>query len=305
MSIIKCLIIGSGPSGYTAAIYAARANMKPVLYTGSEIGGQLMQTKDVENFPGYPKPVQGSVLMNDLREQSLEYGTDIVYDTIESVDFSKKPFKVTTSSGNNVLADSIIISTGASAKWLGIESEQKFLYNGVSACATCDGFFYKNKEVAIIGGGDTACEEALYLANICTKVHMIIRKSEMRASKIMQERVLQKENISLYFGTTPVEIFGNDLGVNGIRVKNTTEYNIAIDGVFVAIGHKPNSDIFKEYISLDEEGYIITEPNSTKTNIEGIFACGDVQDKIFKQAITAAGTGCMAALEAEKYISYR
>jgi thioredoxin reductase (NADPH) len=305
MSTVKCLIIGSGPSGYTAGIYASRANLNPVLYTGEEIGGQLMKTKDVENFPGYPKGVLGSELMDDLREQAIRYGTKIVYDTIEKVDFSINPFKVTTSNGEDVFAESVIISTGASAKWLGIPSEEAFMYNGVSACATCDGFFHKGKEVAIIGGGDTSCEEALYLANICTKVHMLVRKGNLRASKIMQERVLNKENITLYFNTETVEILGDDAGVNAIRVKHSVEFDIPVSGVFVAIGHKPNSDIFKDYLNLDEDGYIITEPNSTKTNIEGVFACGDVQDKIFRQAVTASGTGCMSALEAERYLSYK
>ncbi len=305
MNTIKCLIIGSGPSGYTAAIYASRANMKPVLYTGVEVGGQLMKTKDVENFPGYPTGVLGNELMNDLRDQAIRYGTQIIYDTIDKVDFSKKPFKIITSSGKEEFAESVIISTGASAKWLGIPSEGKFMYNGLSACATCDGFFYKNNEVAIIGGGDTSCEEALYLSNICSRVHMLIRKNEMKASKIMQERVLAKENIVVYFNTETVEILGDDKGVNGIRVKNSIEFDISVSGIFVAIGHEPNSNIFKDYINLDNEGYIITEPNSTKTNIEGIFACGDVQDKIFRQAITASGTGCMAALEAERYLSYK
>jgi thioredoxin reductase (NADPH) len=305
MEKIQTLIIGSGPAGYTAAIYAARANLKPIMYTGLEPGGQLMTTNDVENFPGYPDGIMGPQMMEDLKKQAERFGTDIRMGIATSVDFSSYPFKVVIDEEKELLAESVIISTGASAKWLGIPSEKRLSGGGVSACAVCDGFFYKGKDVAIVGAGDTACEEALYLSKLTTKVHMIVRKDEMRASKIMQERVKKTANIVIHWNSETDEILGNEV-VTGVRLKNnvtgaTTE--IPIEGFFVAIGHKPNSDIFKEYVDLDEQGYIVTTPGSTKTNIEGVFACGDVQDKTFRQAITAAGTGCMAALEAERFLA--
>jgi thioredoxin reductase (NADPH) len=275
------------------------------MYTGLEPGGQLMTTNDVENFPGYPDGIMGPQMMEDLKKQAERFGTDIRMGIATSVDFSSYPFKVVIDEEKELLAESVIISTGASAKWLGIPSEKRLSGGGVSACAVCDGFFYKGKDVAIVGAGDTACEEALYLSKLTTKVHMIVRKDEMRASKIMQERVKKTANIVIHWNSETDEILGNEV-VTGVRLKNnvtgaTTE--IPIEGFFVAIGHKPNSDIFKEYVDLDEQGYIVTTPGSTKTNIEGVFACGDVQDKTFRQAITAAGTGCMAALEAERFLA--
>ena len=305
METIKTLIIGSGPAGYTAAIYAARANLKPVMYQGMEPGGQLMTTNDVENFPGYPDGIMGPHMMEDLKKQAERFGTDIRMGLATAVDFSSYPFKVIIDEQLEIIAESIIISTGASAKWLGIPSEKRLNGGGVSACAVCDGFFYRGREVAIVGAGDTACEEALYLSKLATKVHMIVRKNQMRASKIMQERVMKTQNIEVYFNAETDEILG-DAVVTGVRIKNANTgetKEIAIEGFFVAIGHKPNSDIFKDYLDLDDQGYIITMPGSTKTNIEGVFACGDVQDKHFRQAITAAGTGCMAALEAERYLA--
>ncbi|SKC81913.1 thioredoxin-disulfide reductase [Ohtaekwangia koreensis] len=305
METIKTLIIGSGPAGYTAAIYAARANLKPVMYTGPEPGGQLMTTNDVENFPGYPDGIMGPHLMEDLKKQATRFGTDIRMGIATAVDFSIYPYIVTIDEEKRVIAESIIISTGASAKWLGIPSEKRLNGGGVSACAVCDGFFYRGREVAIVGGGDTACEEALYLSKLTTKVHMIVRKNQLRASKIMQERVKKTANIEIYYNADTEEILG-DAEVTGVRIKDTITgltQDIAVEGFFVAIGHKPNSDIFKGYIDMDEQGYIMTTPGSTKTNLEGIFACGDVQDKNFRQAITAAGTGCMAALEAERHLA--
>lgn len=305
MEKIQTLIIGSGPAGYTAAIYAARANLKPVMYTGMEPGGQLMTTNDVENFPGYPDGIMGPQMMEDLKKQAERFGTDIRIGIATSVDFSTYPLKVVIDETTEVLAETVIISTGASAKWLGIPSEKRLNGGGVSACAVCDGFFYKGKDVAIVGAGDTACEEALYLSKLTTKVHMIVRKDQMRASKIMQERVKKTANIIIHWNSETDEIIG-DTVVTGVRLKNNVtgeKTEIPIEGFFVAIGHKPNSDIFKDYIKLDEQGYIITTPGSTKTNIEGVFACGDVQDKTFRQAITAAGTGCMAALEAERFLA--
>ncbi|HCZ34524.1 MAG TPA: thioredoxin-disulfide reductase [Cytophagales bacterium] len=305
METIQTLIIGSGPAGYTAAIYAARANLKPVMYTGLEPGGQLMTTNDVENFPGYPDGIMGPQMMEDLKKQAERFGTDIRMGIATSVDFSTYPLKVVIDETKEVLAETVIISTGASAKWLGIPSEKRLNGGGVSACAVCDGFFYRGKDVAIVGAGDTACEEALYLSKLTTKVHMIVRKDQMRASKIMQERVKKTANIVIHWNSETDEILG-DTVVTGVRLKNNVtgeKTEIPIEGFFVAIGHKPNSDIFKDYIKLDEQGYIVTTPGSTKTNIEGVFACGDVQDKHFRQAITAAGTGCMAALEAERFLA--
>lgn len=304
MDTIKTLIIGSGPAGYTAAIYAARANLKPVMFQGLEPGGQLMTTNDVENFPGYADGIMGPTMMEDFKKQAERFGTDIRMGIATSVNFSTYPYKVTIDEQIEVLAESIIISTGASAKWLGLPSEKRLNGGGVSACAVCDGFFYRGREVAIVGAGDTACEEALYLSKLATRVHMIVRKNQMRASKIMQERVIKTPNIILYFNSETEEILG-DAVVTGVRIKNSATNEIkeiSIEGFFVAIGHTPNSSIFKEYLKIDEQGYILTTPGSTKTNIEGVFACGDVQDRIFRQAVTAAGTGCMAALEAERFL---
>ena len=302
---IHCLIIGSGPAGYTAAIYAARANMKPVLYQGIQPGGQLTITTEVENYPGYPDGIQGPEMMIHFEKQAARMGADIRYGLATKVDFSEQPYKVWIDEEKIVLADTVIISTGASAKWLGLESEQRLNGYGVSACAVCDGFFFKGKEVAIIGAGDTAAEEALYLSKLCSKVHMIVRRDQMRASKVMQDRVLKTENIQMYWNATTEEVLG-ETKVNGVRIKNslTNEVSdIAVSAFFVAIGHKPNSDIFKEWIDMDEAGYILTVPGTSKTNIEGVFASGDVQDKIYRQAVTAAGSGCMAALDAERYLS--
>ncbi len=302
---VSVLIIGSGPAGYTAAIYAARANLKPVLYQGIQPGGQLTITTEVENYPGYADGVQGPEMMVDFEKQAKRMGTDIRYGIATKVDFSSHPLKVEVDEEKWIEADSVIISTGASAKWLGLESEQRLNGYGVSACAVCDGFFFRGKEVAIVGAGDTAAEEALYLSKLCTNVHMFIRKDFMRASKIMQERVLKTPNIKVYWNTDTDEILG-DKTVTGVRIKNnkTKETKeIPVNGFFVAIGHQPNSDIFKPWLDMDEAGYIKTVPGTSKTNVEGVFASGDVQDKIYRQAVTAAGSGCMAALDAERYLS--
>ncbi|MEO5562746.1 MAG: thioredoxin-disulfide reductase [Chitinophagaceae bacterium] len=302
---VQVLIIGSGPAGYTAAIYASRANLKPVLYQGIQPGGQLTITTEVENYPGYADGVQGPEMMVDFEKQANRMGADIRFGLATKVDFSSKPFKVEVDEEKWIEADSVVIATGASAKWLGLESEQRLNGYGVSACAVCDGFFFRNKEVAIVGAGDTAAEEALYLSKLCTNVHMFIRKGEMKASKIMQDRVLNTPNIKMYWNTETDEIFG-DKTVTGVRIKNnkTNETkDIPINGFFVAIGHQPNSDIFKGWLDMDEAGYIKTVPGTSKTNIEGVFASGDVQDKIYRQAVTAAGSGCMAALDAERYLS--
>ncbi len=301
---VHCLIIGSGPAGYTAAIYAARANMKPVLYQGLQPGGQLTITTEVENYPGYADGVQGPEMMVDFEKQAKRMGTDIRYGIATKVDFSGLPLKVEVDEEKWIEADSVIISTGASAKWLGLESEQRLNGFGVSACAVCDGFFFRGKEVAIVGAGDTAAEEALYLSKLCTRVHMFIRKSEMKASKVMQDRVLKTSNIQVYWNTETEEVLG-DKTVTGVRVKNNKtgeSQEIKVNGFFVAIGHQPNSDIFKGFLDMDEAGYIKTIPGTSKTNIEGVFASGDVQDKIYRQAVTAAGSGCMAALDAERYL---
>lgn len=302
---VHCLIIGSGPAGYTAAIYAARANLKPVLYQGIQPGGQLTITTEVENYPGYPEGVQGPQMMVDFEKQAARMGADIRYGIATKVDFSAQPFKVWIDDEKLMEADSVIIATGASAKWLGLESEQRLNGYGVSACAVCDGFFFRGKEVAIVGAGDTAAEEALYLSKLCTKVHMLIRRDVMRASKVMQERVMKAPNIQIHWNTETLEILG-DQKVTGVKVKNNQTGEITelpIQGFFVAIGHKPNSEIFKDYLDMDEAGYIKTIPGTTKTNIEGVFAAGDVQDKHYRQAVTAAGSGCMAALDAERYLS--
>jgi len=301
---VRCLIIGSGPAGYTAAIYAARANLQPVLYEGLQPGGQLTTTTEVENFPGYPDGITGPEMMEDLKKQAQRFGTDVRFGMITSVDFSQRPFKAVADETHLLEADAVIIATGATARYLGLESEKKFMGSGVSACATCDGFFYKGQDVAVVGGGDTACEEALYLAGLCRKVYMIVRKNYLRASKVMQQRVLSTPNIEVLFGHVTKEIVG-DQTVNGVILAEDKgqEKRINIQGFFVAIGHTPNSEIFKPWIETDETGYIVTRPGSTKTNIEGVFACGDVQDKIFRQAVTAAGSGCMAAIEAERWLA--
>ncbi len=301
---IEVLIIGSGPAGYSAAIYAARAGLNPVVYEGLQPGGQLTITTEVENYPGYPNGVQGPEMMVQFRQQAERMGSDIRYGIVTQVDFSQRPFKATVDGETHLQAQSIIIATGASAKWLGLPSEQRLNGYGVSACAVCDGFFYRNQEVAIVGGGDTAAEEATYLSKICKKVTMIVRKSELRASKAMQDRVMKTENIEVLWNTETLEILGNET-VTGVRLlnnKTNTEHILSVSGFFVAIGHHPNTDIFKDYLELDPQGYIKTTPGSTKTNIEGVFACGDAQDKIYRQAITAAGTGCMAALDAERWL---
>ena len=300
-----CLIIGSGPAGYTAAIYAARANMKPVLYQGIQPGGQLTITTEVENYPGYPDGIQGPEMMEHFEKQAARMGTDIRYGLATNVDFSKRPFVVEIDEEKWIAADAVIISTGASAKWLGIESEQRLNGYGVSACEVCDVFFFKGREVAIVGAGDTAAEEALYLSNICSKVHMLVRKDVMRASKIMQERVLARSNIEVYWNSETDEILG-DTKVEGVRIYNNVtkeKKEIPVSAFFVAIGHQPNSGIFKGWLDMDEAGYLLTAPGTSKTNIEGVFASGDVQDKIYRQAVTAAGSGCIAALDAERYLS--
>lgn len=303
--IINCLIIGSGPAGYTAAVYAARANMKPVLYQGIQPGGQLTITTEVENYPGFPEGIQGPELMIHFEKQAARMGADLRYGLATKVDLSSQPYKVWIDEEKELQANSIIIATGASAKWLEIESEQRLNGYGVSACAVCDGFFFRGKEVAIVGAGDTAAEEALYLSKLCSTVHMLIRKDEMRASKIMQERVKKTENIKIYWNSETDEILG-DKSVDGVRIKNNKSgelIEIPVKGFFVAIGHEPNSGIFKDWLHMDEAGYIKTIPGTAKTNIEGVFASGDVQDKIYRQAVTAAGSGCMAALDAERYLS--
>lgn len=301
---VQCLIIGSGPAGYTAAIYASRANMKPLLYQGIQPGGQLTITTEVENYPGYPDGVQGPDMMTDFEKQAVRMGADVRFGLATKVDFSVQPFSVVIDEEKEILADSVIIATGASAKWLGLESEQRLNGHGVSACAVCDGFFFRGKDVAIVGAGDTAAEEALYLSKLCSTVHMIVRREQMRASKVMQDRVLKTPNIIMHWNSDTDEVIG-DKKVEAVRIKNnktleTTE--IPVSGFFVAIGHQPNSDIFKGWLDMDEAGYIKTIPGTTKTNIEGVFASGDVQDKIYRQAVTAAGSGCMAALDAERYL---
>ncbi|SFP62655.1 thioredoxin-disulfide reductase [Parafilimonas terrae] len=303
---VHCLIIGSGPAGYTAAIYAARANIKPVLYQGIQPGGQLTITTEVENYPGYADGIQGPEMMIDFEKQAKRMGADIRYGLATKVDFSGPVHKVWIDEEKLIEADSVIIATGASAKWLNIESEQRLNGYGVSACAVCDGFFFRNKEVAIVGAGDTACEEASYLSKLATNVHMIVRKDEngMRASKVMQDRVKNTPNIKIYWNSETIEVLG-ETRVEGVKIKNnknSEEQTIPISAFFVAIGHQPNSDIFKDWIDMDEAGYIKTVPGSTKTNIKGVFAAGDVQDKTYRQAVTAAGSGCMAALDAERYL---
>jgi len=306
---VHCLIIGSGPSGYTAAIYAARANMKPVLYQGIQPGGQLTITTEVENYPGYPEGIQGPDMMVHFEKQAVRMGADIRYGLATAVDFSGPVHKVQIDEDKWIESDAVIISTGASAKWLGLESEQRLNGNGVSACAVCDGFFFRGKEVAIVGAGDTACEEAVYLAKMCSRVHMIVRKDEkgMKASKIMQDKVKNTANIQVYWNSETVEVMGEHK-VDSVSIKNNKtgkEETIHVSAFFVAIGHQPNSDIFKNWLQTDDAGYIQTVPGSSKTNIEGVFAAGDVQDKTYRQAVTAAGSGCIAALDAERYLSFR
>jgi thioredoxin reductase (NADPH) len=306
MEHVKCLIIGSGPAGYTAAIYAARADLKPVLYTGIQEGGQLTTTTEVENYPGYPNGTQGPEMMEDFKKQALRFGTDIRFGHVSEVDFKESPHIITIDEKTKIKADTIIIATGASAKWLGLESEQKFNGFGVSACAVCDGFFFKGQEVAIVGAGDTAAEEATYLAKLCKKVTMLVRKDSLKASKAMQHRVINTPNIEILFEHETLEILGDSRGVNGVKILDKVrkeEKIIDITGFFVAIGHKPNTDIFASWLKMDDVGYIETFPGSTRTEIEGVFACGDAQDHEYRQAITAAGTGCMAAMDAERYLA--
>ncbi len=301
---VNCLIIGSGPAGYTAAIYASRANLKPILYQGIQPGGQLTITTEVENYPGYPDGIQGPEMMVHFENQAKRMGTDIRYGLASAVDFSSHPLKVQIDEEKWIEANAVIISTGASAKWLGLPSEQRLNGYGVSACAVCDGFFFKGKEVAIVGAGDTAAEEALYLSKLCTIVHMIVRKDQMRASKVMQDRVLNTSNIKIYWNSETDEILG-DKKVEAVRIKNNVsgeKQEIPVSAFFVAIGHEPNSGIFKGFLNMDETGYILTTPGTSKTNVSGVFASGDVQDNIYRQAVTAAGSGCMAALDAERFL---
>jgi len=305
---VKCLIIGSGPAGYTAAIYAARANLMPVLYTGMQMGGQLTTTTEVENFPGYPDGITGAEMMEQFKKQAERFGTDVRFGVATDADFSGKPFIVTFDDNTRISADAVIIATGATARYLGIEAETKYAGMGVSACATCDGFFYRQKDVAVVGGGDTAAEEATYLAGLCNKVYMIVRRNVLRASKAMQDRVLKTPNIQVLWEHQAIDLFG-DNGVEGavlVKKKGTPEEEIVkikIDGFFLAIGHTPNSDVFKKYIATDPAGYIKTIPGTSKTNVEGVFAAGDVQDPHYRQAVTAAGSGCMAAIDAERYLA--
>lgn len=305
---LKVLIIGSGPAGYTAAIYAARAGLKPVLFTGGEPGGQLTTTNDVENFPGYPDGVNGPQMMIDLQKQAERFGTEIHYKLVTAVDFATYPFKLTVDGKEEVTAESVIVATGASAKYLGLPSEKTYANKGVSACAVCDGYFYRGKEVAVVGAGDSAAEESTYLSKLCPKVHLIVRREEMRASKIMQQRVLNTPNIEIHWNTETEEVLGDESGVTGVRVvdnKTGEKKELAVEGFFLAIGHKPNTDIFKGQLDMDESGYIKVKPGTTFTNIEGVFAVGDAADKVYRQAVTAAGTGCMGALDAEKFLAAR
>ncbi len=302
---IDILILGSGPAGYTAAIYAARAGLKPVLYQGGQPGGQLTITTDVENFPGYPDGIQGPQMMMDLQAQAERFGTETKYGLATSVDFSSYPFKITIDETDEVEAKSVVIATGASARWLGLPSEDRLNGKGVSACAVCDGFFFRGQEVAIVGGGDSACEEASYLSKICSRVHMIVRRDELRASNIMQKRVMKAENIEIHWNSLPDEVLGGD-EVDAVRIVNKIsgeKTEIPIKGFFVAIGHDPNTKIFSDYLDMDDNGYLKTIPGTTRTNVEGVYAAGDVEDHVYRQAITAAGTGCMAALDAEKFLA--
>lgn len=300
----NCVIIGSGPAGYTAAIYAARAGMKPLLYTGPEPGGQLMITTDVENYPGYPDGIMGPAMMDEFKKQAERFGTEVKYEMISKVDFSGPTHKIWTEGGEEITAHTVVISTGASAKWLGLESEERLMNKGVSACAVCDGFFFKGLDVALVGGGDTAAEEATYLAKLCPTVHMLVRRDEMRASKIMQERVMNTPNIKVHWNTETVEVLGEE-EVSGVKVRNRItgeESEIDVKGFFVAIGHKPNTDIFSEWLEMDDTGYLKVKAGTSHTKVPGVFASGDAADKVYRQAVTAAGTGCMAALDAERYL---
>lgn len=307
MEQVKTLIIGSGPAGYTAAIYAGRADLKPVLYSGIQPGGQLTTTTIVENFPGYPNGVDGNLMMMDLKEQASRFGADIRDGSISKVDFSKRPYHIVDERGNEILADTVIIATGASAKYLGLADEEKYRGQGVSACATCDGFFYRKRTVAVVGGGDTACEEAMYLAGLAKKVYMIVRKPYLRAAEIMQQRVKEKENIEILFETNTLGLFGEN-GVEGAHLvkrkgeSDEEEFDIAIDGFFLAIGHKPNTELFKDYIDLDEQGFVKVIPGTASTNVPGVFAAGDVADPVYRQGIVAAGSGAKAAIEADRYL---
>ena len=304
----KLIILGSGPAGYTAAIYAARANLEPTLITGLEVGGQLTTTNDVENYPGYPTGITGPKMMEDFLKQAERFGTNVIFGTVTKVELSKKDgesHKIIVDNKNEIITKTVIISTGASAKYLGLPSESKFMGSGVSACAVCDGFFFKNQDVVVVGGGDSAAEEATYLSNLCNKVYLLVRKKEMRASKIMQKRVFETKNIEVLFNHETVEILG-DNSVSGVKVKNNVSLDekiIEATGFFLAIGHNPNTEIFKNQLDMDETGYLITKPDSTLTNLPGVFASGDAQDSVYRQAITAAGTGCMAALDAERYLA--
>ncbi len=303
--IEKCVIIGSGPAGYTAAIYAARAGLNPIIFTGPEPGGQLMITTDVENYPGYPEGIMGPQMMEDFKKQAERFDTVIRYELIQKVDFSEQIHQLWTESGEEIKTHSVIIATGASAKWLGLPSEKRLTNKGVSACAVCDGFFFKGQEVAVVGGGDTAAEEATYLSKLCPKVHLLVRRDELRASKIMQERVAKTSNIQIHWNTEVHEVIGEDQ-VTGIRIiNNQTDQisEITATGLFIAIGHQPNTGIFKDWLDMDQSGYLITTPGTSKTKIKGVFASGDAQDKVYRQAVTAAGTGCMAALDAERYLA--
>jgi len=306
----KCLIIGSGPAGYTAAIYAARADLKPLMYQGLQPGGQLTTTTEVDNFPGYPEGTDGPAMMADMQKQAERFETDVRWGMISEIDLSKRPFIAKADDGKVIEAETVIIATGATARWLGLESESEYNGYGVSACATCDGFFYKGKDVAIVGGGDTAAEEATYLAKLCNKVYMIHRRDELRASKAMQKKVFDTPNIEMVWNSVPLEVVGEKEGfgkkVTGVvvqDVKSKEKKTLKVDGLFVAIGHKPNTEIFKGQLELDGQGYIVTQADSTKTSVEGVFAAGDVQDHVFRQAVTAAGSGCMAAIEAERWLS--
>ncbi len=301
---VRCLIIGSGPAGYTAAIYTSRANLSPILYEGIEPGGQLTTTTEIENFPGYPEGISGSEMMDELKRQAERFGTEVRHGTITKVELGTRPFIVTVDGAKTIEAESIIVSTGATAKYLGLPSEMKYRGTGVSACATCDGFFYRRKDVAVVGGGDTACEEAVYLASLCRKVYMVVRKDYLRASKAMQKRVEKAANIEILYGCNTDEVLGDDMGVTGARLRRNdgTTFTIDISGFFLAIGHHPNSELFAGQLELDAEGYIKTVPGTSKTNVEGVFAAGDVKDPHYRQAITAAGSGCIAALDCERFL---
>ena len=304
METVKCLVIGGGPAGYTAAIYGARADMAPVLYEGIQPGGQLTTTTDIENFPGFENGIDGTQLMNTMKAQAVRLGADLRNGCVTSADLSQRPFKIVVDGDKEISAETLIIATGATAKYLGLPSETKFKGLGVSACATCDGFFYRKKTVAVVGGGDTACEEATYLAGLCKKVYMIVRRDVLRASQAMQERVMATENIEILWNCNTQEVLGDDYGVTGVRLvrKDGEVFDIALDGFFLAIGHHPNSELFSQWVNVDKEGYIITDGRTSKTNVEGVFAAGDVQDPLYRQAITAAASGCRAALDAEKFL---